>query len=82
MFRSRYVEAGDSSRETPRSGNPPELLWLYGLIRSRKPWCPSQVRKVTQRQARRPTGEVVRPEEMESVQEKEKQETDRNLEEM
>ena len=41
-----------------------------------------QVRKVAQRQGRRPTGEVVRPEELEQIEEKEKQETDRNLEEM
>lgn len=43
---------------------------------------PPQVRKVVQRQGKRPTGEVVRPEELEQIQEQEKQETDRNMEEM
>ncbi len=41
-----------------------------------------QARKVAQRQAKRPTGEVVRPEELNQIVEQEKQETDRNMEEM
>jgi hypothetical protein len=41
-----------------------------------------QVRRIVQRQAKRPTGEVVRPDELERIQEQEKQETDRNMEEM
>lgn len=42
----------------------------------------AKVRKVAQRQSRRPTGDVARPEELEQIQEQEKQETDRNMEEM
>lgn len=41
-----------------------------------------QQRKVAQRQAKKPLGEVVRPEELEQIVESEKQETDRNMEEM
>jgi hypothetical protein len=41
-----------------------------------------QVRKVAVRGAKRPTGEVVRPEELAQIEEKDKQETDRNMEEM
>lgn len=42
-----------------------------------------KTRKVTQRQAKqRPTGEAARPEELHEIRENEKQETDRNMEEM
>ena len=51
-------------------------MFLYCLL------MPPQARKVVQRHGKRPTGEVVRPEELEQIQEQEKQETDRNMEEM
>mmetsp|Transcript_39816 Transcript_39816/g.88514 ORF Transcript_39816/g.88514 Transcript_39816/m.88514 type:complete len:333 (-) Transcript_39816:1185-2183(-) len=41
-----------------------------------------KVRKVAQRQAKRPLGEVVRPQELDSIVEENKQETDRHMEEM
>ncbi len=42
----------------------------------------ARVRRAGQRQARRPNGEVVRPDEKDETRENDNQETDRNLEEM